>query len=100
LVVSAQAGTHRRGSHCIDRPAVTGPGTQSLRVPGIKSGQALGRDDEVRNVRRHCGISVMVRITLEVGRELTVGSLFSFCTISSYSASVCSGAFGTMCTIL
>ena len=48
----------------------------------------------------HCGISVMVRITLEVGRELTVGSLFSFCTISSYSASVCSGAFGTMCTIL
>ena len=41
-----------------------------------------------------------VRITLEVGRVLTVGSFCSFLTISSYSASGLTGSLARMWTIL
>src|SRR6266496_3805783 len=92
--------------------------TGIFRHPGGPAGasraarRALGRDrlQQVKAIchcnsysgsyRRQCGISLIVRTTLEVGRLLTVGSLFSFCTSSSYCASVCNGAFGTMCTTL
>src|SRR6266542_13057 len=86
--------------------------TGIFRHPGGPAGasraarRALGRDrlQQVKAIchcnsysgsyRRQCGISLIVRTTLEVGRLLTVGSLFSFCTSSSYCASVCNGAFG------
>src|SRR5262249_50899157 len=42
--------------------------------------------------------SLIVRTTEEVGRSLTVGSLASLATISSYWASVCTDSFGFMCT--
>ncbi len=92
--------------------------TGIFRHPGGPAGasraarRALGRDrlQQVKAIchcnsysgsyRRQCGISLIVRTTLEVGRLLTVGSLFSFCTSSSYCASVRNGAFGTICTTL
>ena len=44
--------------------------------------------------------SLIVRTTEEVGRSLTVGSLISFATISSYCAMVLIGSLAFMCTSL
>src|SRR5262249_13452570 len=67
---------------------------------------AVGRDDgmafdaiRARHSRR-AGHSLMVRTTDEVGLSLTVGSLISLATISSYCGRVFTGSFGFMCTIL
>ena len=44
--------------------------------------------------------SEIVCTTLETGREVTVGNFASFISASSYCGSVCTGAFGFICTTL
>src|SRR5260221_5696828 len=82
---------------------------QSLRHHAIGVRQhAVGRDDDVtlNAQRRHrrvvlpANYSEIVCTTLETGRELTVGSLASFTTSSSYCGRVCTGALAFIATTL
>src|SRR4051794_29362759 len=65
---------------------------------------AVGGYDDIAldAASRHPGgrYSEMVCTTLDTGREVTVGSLASFISTSSYCGSVCTGAFGFICTTL
>ena len=62
-------------------------------VPGVRQHSVGGDDDITFNAEsRHCVLcedySEIVCTTLDTGRELTVGSLASFNTSSSYCGSV------------
>jgi hypothetical protein len=85
----------RAGIHNHGRVDSVGLMTMGPRFRGEEASQFVARKPGDQR-----GISLMVRTTLEVGRELTVGSLFSFITISSYCGSGCSGVLATMCTTL
>jgi len=74
---------------------------------GVRQHSVGGYDDIAVNVKRRRGrchtplaYSEIVCTTLETGRELTVGSLASFKTSSSYRAMVSTGAFAFICTTL
>ena len=87
---------------------------QSLRHHALGVRQhAVGRDDDIAvnpqwheryptdsEVWRAIGYSEIVCTTLETGRALTVGSLTSFWSSSSYDAMVCTGALAFICTTL
>ena len=73
---------------------------------GVRQHSVGGHDDIAVNVERRHGVfallaySEIVCTTLETGRELTVGSLASFKTSSSYRAMVSTGSFAFICTTL
>ena len=74
---------------------------------GVRQHSIGGHDNIAFNAERRHGrfhvlaaYSEIVCTTLETGRELTVGSLASFKTSSSYCGRVCTGAFAFICTTL
>src|SRR5712672_1198576 len=80
---------------------------ESLRHHAIGVRQhAVGGDDHIaldaqrRHDRAWPLYSEIVCTTLETGRELTVGSLASFSSSSSYCGSVCTGVLAFICTTL
>ncbi len=73
---------------------------RGVRQHAVRRHDDIALDAPIRHLARVECYSEIVCTTLETGRELTVGSLASFRTSSSYCGSVCTGALGIILTTL
>ena len=71
-----------------------------IRQHAVRRHDDIAVDAQIRHLSRGECYSEIVCTTLETGRELTVGSLTSFRSSSSYCGRVCTGAFGIILTTL